>query len=109
MVEGREWLENSPRIGESVMAGMCECNIPNPKGVVLSKDRERIAQLVSAGREDVSEIRLKRVGVRTHPSTPSHPAILPDCIASLASGAFETSSNVCEADLRNGSTEGKRQ
>ena len=56
MVEGREWLENSPRIGEGVMTGMCECNISNPKGVVLSKDRERIAQLVSAGREDVSDI-----------------------------------------------------
>ena len=43
VVKWWEWFENTPRISESVMAGMCECHIPNPKGVILPKDGERIA------------------------------------------------------------------
>ena len=35
-----EWLENSTRAGESVVASVGECRIPDPKGAVLSKNRE---------------------------------------------------------------------
>ena len=94
MVKRREWFEYAPRIGESVMTGMCECHITNAKGVILSEDGERIAELVAAdrGKNMSSQIfGLKGVEVGTYPSTPSHPAIFLDRIASLASSAVETS------------------
>ena len=89
----REWFEYATRIGEGVMAGVSECHIPNAKRVILSKDGERIAELVAADREKnmSSQIFRLRAVVGMYPSTPSHPAIFLDRIASLASSAVETS------------------
>ena len=52
----REWFEYATRIGESVMAGVSECHIPNAKRVILSKDGERIAELVAADRREEHEL-----------------------------------------------------
>ena len=43
MVKGQGWIEYALKIGEIVMAGVCECHITNAKGVILSKGGERIA------------------------------------------------------------------
>ena len=87
-----EWFECALRIGESVTAGMCECHIPNAKGIVLSKDGEWIAYLVTAdrGKDMGSQIfGLRRAEVGMYLSTPSYTAIFPDRIVSLASSALK--------------------
>jgi hypothetical protein len=43
VVLGWNGLENPPRVGESVVAGVGKRHIPDTEGVVLSKNGERIA------------------------------------------------------------------
>ena len=93
MVKRREWLEYAARIGEGVTTGVSVCHIPNAKGVVLSEEGERIAELVTADRGKSMSFqiyRLRRAELGMYPSTPSHLATFPDSMISLASSAAET-------------------
>jgi len=74
-----EGFENSSRVGESIMACMCECDIANTKGVVLSQGGERVAKLMSTVQHTFNSMLHGGTSQvdRTYPSTPSRLATFP--------------------------------
>ena len=87
------WLrrcDHPARICEGVVAGMSECNVSHAEVVVLTKDTERVAELMSAVKNSVyqkeKDNSVLRKGIsrnlEAYPSTPRRLAIRRVTIAS---------------------------